>query len=200
MVILWVEVSARGRTFFGREPHNPERARSSPGQKVSATRPTTRPPTRPPVVLQQPSRDLAASHRSAWRRFRPIHYEARTTSSADQPDSISHIRNIVPWRNVGTIEAPVASRADCVGPADDCGADVFHFIGFELFGHMNEISRVRLGLTICLEPRDVSRFKASDHVTGSSRAKPGSAPQARPCPPPLLVLNTMAERRVFTNR
>ena len=171
-----------------------------PDRVQSRRHPQRGPPTRPPVLLQQPSRDPAPSHRSAWRRFRPIHYEARTTSSADQPDSISHVRNIVPRRNVGTIEALVASRADCVGPADECGADVFHFIGFELFGHMNEISRVRPRLTICLEPRDVSRFKASDHVTGSSRAKPGSAPQARPCPPPLLVLNTMAERRVFTNR
>jgi len=72
------------------------------------------------------------------RRFRPIQYEARITSSADQPDSISHVRNVVPGRNVGTIEAPVASRANRVGPVDERGADVFHLIGFELFGHMND--------------------------------------------------------------
>ena len=75
--------------------------------------------------------------------FRPIHHEAHPTSCADQPDSISHVRDIVPWRDVGTIEAPPASRANRVGPADESGADAFDFIGFELFGHVNEISRVR---------------------------------------------------------
>ena len=93
-----------------------------------------------------------ASEASARWRFRPIYHEADPASSADQPDSISHVRHVVPWRDLGTIETPLASRADRVGPAGESGADAFDFIGFEPFGHGNRISRAFFGLAIFLEP------------------------------------------------
>ena len=92
-----------------------------------------------------------ASDASARRRFGPIHHQARPASSADQPDSISHVRDIVPWRDVGTIETPLASRANRVGPAGESGADAFDFIGLEPFGHGNEISRACFGSAIFFE-------------------------------------------------
>lgn len=50
------------------------------------------------------------------------------------------------------IEPPLASRANRVGPASEIGADAFHFIGPELFGHVNEISRVCFEFTIFESP------------------------------------------------
>jgi len=74
--------------------------------------------------------------------LRPIQYEPGATGGADQPDSISHVRDIVAWRDVGAIETSLTSRANRVGPADESGADTFDFIGFDLLVHVNKVSRV----------------------------------------------------------
>ncbi len=81
----------------------------------------------------------------------PIDHQARATGSTDQPDSISYVRDIVPWRDVGAIETSLTSRANRVGPADEGGADTFDFIGFDLLVHVNKVSRVRFELAICLQ-------------------------------------------------
>ena len=87
----------------------------------------------------------AALRLSVW-RLGPIHHQARAASSADQPDSISHVRNIVAWRDVGTIEAAPASGTIRSASVGDSGADAVDFMRFELFGHMNGNSKV------CFEP------------------------------------------------
>ncbi len=83
-----------------------------------------------------------APERSAGWPLGPIHHDGRSAVGADQPDSISHVRDIVPRRDVGTIKAPLASRANRVGPTDKSGAEAFDFVRLEPFGHVNEISRV----------------------------------------------------------
>ena len=88
---------------------------------------------------------------SAGTCVRPINHEARTTGSTDQPDSISNVRDIGPWRDVGAIETSLTPRANRVGPADESGADTFDFIGFDLLVHVAKVSRVRFELAICLQ-------------------------------------------------
>ena len=98
--------------------------------------------------------DLSAGQWLGWwldRRLGPIHHEACATSNTDQPDSVPHVRDIVPWRDVGTIEATLTSRANRGGPAGESGADVFDLILFELLVHAKEVSRERFKLASCLQ-------------------------------------------------
>ena len=104
--------------------------------------------TRLSVLLQEPSSDRGAFDPSARWCFRPIHHKPCAASRADQPDSVSYVRHIVPRGDVGTVEAPLASRANRVGSSDESCADALDFIRLEPFGHVNEISPVHFELAI----------------------------------------------------
>lgn len=134
--------------------------------------------------------DPSAGQWLGWwldRRLGPIHHEACATSNTDQPDSVPHVRDIVPWRDVGTIEAALTSRANRGGPAGESGADVFDLILFELLVHAKEVSRERFKLASCLQ-----LAKGRQHPSRRTITLPSSPRGRRGC----TTLNTTAEMRV----
>lgn len=114
--------------------------------------------------------DLSAGQWLGWwldRRLGPIHHEACATSNTDQPDSVPHVRDIVPWRDVGTIEAALTSRANRGGPAGESDADVFDFILFELLVHAKRsLTRAfQVSQLFTASQRTPTSVRANDHST-----------------------------------
>lgn len=132
---------------------------------------------------------------SAGRSFGTIQDQPGPASSADQPDSISHVGDVVSRRYVGLVEVPSAPRANRLGPTGESRPDVFDFMGFELFCHGNENSRV------CIDTSVRRKFRLGRSLTLLTALARSQGLWRRPdLVRPACPLNTVAGRRVFPIR